>query len=183
MKKIVIKCKGAATVDFKEIDNFQGDLKVMSQEGYDQLKQEVLEYGFNSPIHVWKKGKRLKNLDGHQRIQLLIRLESEGYKIPKVPIDIIEAKNEKQAKHILLSRISQYGKVTPEGLHSYMEESGIELDEIKEGFSLPDVNIDQFERKFFKNEDAEDEETDKAKQQSKLVHKCPQCGHQFSKKN
>ena len=67
-KTLKITCEGADTADYKKIENFQGDLKTMDEDALVSLRAQFEEHGFNSPIHVWKKGTRLYNLDGHQRI-------------------------------------------------------------------------------------------------------------------
>lgn len=148
-KKIKVTVKGADTVDYKNISDFQDELKVISEDDLVRLKNEIIEYGFNSPIHVWKQGNALHNLDGHQRVHALRALESEGYEIPPVPVDYVEAKSKRQAKHILLSRVSQYGKTTPQGLYAFMADANMPMDEVKESFSIPDMDVGKFEKEYF----------------------------------
>jgi len=51
-KVIKITCEGAATIDYKKILDFQGDLKDLNEEDYIRLKTEIITYGFNSPIQI-----------------------------------------------------------------------------------------------------------------------------------
>lgn len=183
--KIKITCKGADVVDFHQLLNFQGGLKEMDDAEFPRLKAEVLEYGFNSPIHVWKHRKKLHILDGHQRLTLLNALEEEGYEIPPVPVDYIEAKSLKDAKHILLSRIKQYGRVMPTGLHQYLQDSNMAFDHVKDSFGdLPGINMENFHRDFYQPPTPKDVpgstevSTDSF---SSLVHECPKCGFKFGK--
>jgi len=155
---IRITCKGAANVPYHTILNFQGALKELSDENYARLENEILVYGFNSPIDVWKNGNKLFNLDGHQRILVLMGLENKGYKIPDIPINYIIAKNMKEAKHILLTRISQYGKVTPRGIYDYLKEAQITIDSAKESFSIPGVDLDSIKAEFFVDKDKEEKD-------------------------
>ena len=182
---IVIACEGAATVPYTKIKNFQGDLKDISPEDYERLKEQILDHGFNSPVHVWKHRNQLWNLDGHQRIKVLSGLEDEGYKIPDIPINYIKAKNMADAKRILLSKVSQYGKVTPQGMYNFMADANITNDEMKEHFRIPDLDFDKFNEDFFGEprktvaEGAKEIDTDDYA--SSLVHKCPRCGFKFGK--
>lgn len=108
MKTIKITCEGADAVEYDKIMDFQGELKEMNDEDAERLDNAILKYGFNSPVHVWKQGRKLWNLDGHQRLKRVRRfVEEEGYRCPPIPIDYIKAKNLKEAKHILLSRVKQ----------------------------------------------------------------------------
>lgn len=184
-KSVRISVKGAKTVSYKKIKDFQGELRTVSEEALEQLKTEIKDRGFNSPIHVWASGKTLYNLDGHQRVAALHALESEGYSIPAVPVDLVEAKNIKEAKHILLSRVSQYGKTSPQGLYKFMADANMPMDEVKASFSIPGLNMGQFERDFFHPPNNKvpqgSQEVNESEISSKLLHKCPKCGFQFIK--
>lgn len=52
-KEILIKCTGADAVPVQELNDFQGDLKVLSDENYKKFKNELLLNGFSEPISVW----------------------------------------------------------------------------------------------------------------------------------
>lgn len=174
MNKLRITCEGAGKVDFEKIDDFQGGLKELSPEDFERLKGEMDDYGFNSPIHVWKHKGKMHNLDGHQRVMVLRALRLDGWSIPHVPVDYIKAKTMKDAKHILLSRVSQYGKVNPRGLYDFLEDSQIHISEAVSSFQIPEIDMEQFQVKFFvdpekkkKQDESEDEVPDKAKARCK----------------
>lgn len=173
-KAIKIECKGADLLPINEMVHFQGELKEISEENLHKLKEEIINYGFNSPIHIWKSKKKKYITDGHQRLIALKALDEDGYKIPeKIPVDYIHAKSFKDAKHILLSRVSQYGKVNARGLYDYLEDSQIHISEAIQSFQIPEIDMEQFQVKFFvdpekeKQNELEDEVPDKAKSRCK----------------
>lgn len=185
MKKIKITCEGADAVPFTSIKDFQGELKEMDKVDKDRLIAEILENGFNSPIHVWKQGKTLWNLDGHQRIAVLTHLEADGYVIPDVPVDYIKAASKEKAKHILLSRVKQYGKVTQTGLHEYMQGANMDINHLQSSFGdLPGVDVDQFAKDFFQppeQKEIKGASEVPAESYSAMTHECPKCGFKFGK--
>jgi hypothetical protein len=61
-------------------------------------------------------------LDGHQRIKALIELRQEGYDIPPLPVDYIDAKTETEAREKLLHITSQYGDFYKDGLDSWLND-------------------------------------------------------------
>ena len=145
MKSIKITCRGADVVDYKKIKDFQGDLKYLSPGSLEKLIAQILKHGFNSPIHIWKNSKTLWNLDGHQRKTALKALEARGYVIPHVPIDFIEAKTVKEAKEILLSKVSEFGHVTEKGLYNFTIDAKIEPIEIKNNYDIPGVDFGAYQ--------------------------------------
>ncbi len=185
MAAIKITCTGADAVDYNKILNFQGELKELNEDDRNRLVNEILEYGFNSPIHVWRFNKKLYNLDGHQRVAVLNYLKSEGWTIPKIPVDYIKAKNLKEAKHILLSRVKQYGIVKAQGFYNYMADANMDINEVKESFGdLPGLDMEKFDKDFFQRPDERESEgaTEISTETfSHLAHTCPKCGFKFGK--
>jgi len=59
--------------------------------------------GFSFPFFVWRDKGKLWVLDGHQRDKTLKRLEQDGWKVPLLPVDYIEAGNQKEAKEKIRS--------------------------------------------------------------------------------
>lgn len=144
MELIDVKCKGSGVRDISQLESFQGELKVLSDENYNKLKKEILELGFCEPVTIWKN----KILNGHQRVKTLTRMKDEGYDIPKIPVNIVNAKDKKEAKKIILSLTSQFGKITNQGLYDFMKEAEIGLDEVMDSFSFSDVNMKDVESLF-----------------------------------
>jgi len=153
LKKIQIKCESATSVDVKELNNFQGGLKKLSRERFQKLRFSIVNYGFCHPISVWKDKKKIWIMDGHQRAYTLLELQKEGFEIPHIPISYVKPNNEAEARRMLLAMTSNYGEILEDGLHKYMQDHGIEFQEIKEGMHFSEINIDNFEKSYFEFED------------------------------
>src|SRR5262245_14154200 len=112
-KAVRITCKGAALVPLDELEPFQGELKVLSEEDFQKGRASILRYGFSFPFFVWKSGTHNYCLDGHQRDRILRRMrDDEGYKLPAgFPVAWIDAASVKEAKEKILLLSSQYGKL------------------------------------------------------------------------
>ena len=144
-----VTCRGADLADLATLRPFQGDLKRLSEENYEKLKTAILKYGFSFPMAVWKDGGRMLCIDGHQRDKVLKRMEQEGYRIHRLPVDYIEAKNEKEAKEKILLATSQYGEMDGESLNNFLMESGLEFPELKSLIALPEIDLDRFSDQYF----------------------------------
>lgn len=98
----------------------------------------------------------LSSLGGTQRLRLLSALENEGFEIPKVPVNRIEAKSLKEAKRILLSLASQYGKFNQDGLLEFVVEDFDDLKEVQDEYSLMGVDYDAIAESHGPNDPAKD---------------------------
>ena len=125
--KIKVTCDGTDYIDFKTLKPFQGDLKTLSNDNLNKLKNSIIKYGFTAPAFVWQSGKSKYILDAHQRMKALDSLFSDGYEIPDIPIVYIQAKNKQITKEKLLHITSQYGEFDREGLDNYILDSGLDL--------------------------------------------------------
>lgn len=173
-KTIQIKCDGIPTIPFKDLKNFQGNLKDLRKDEFDKLKNSILKYGFRIPIFVWKNN----ILDGHQRIFVIKKLIEDGYILDGgIPAINIQAENKKEARTILLLINSKYGKTTYEGLYEFIETSEINFDSIKNDIELSDIDLDNFEQGFYKESPIK-----KGKGHEPTItvkYKCPKCGHEW----
>ena len=180
MKKIKIACKGADTIPIDELEEFQGNLKELSKENFEKLKQNILENGFSFPISIWLGPKKKKKIiDGHQRLRVLLDMKTEGYEIPGIPVDFIEAKNEQEAKRKVLAAASQFGKVTDEGFYEFLELADIRIEDVEPMIDLPDFDIETFKEGYYdevKSEGGEEKEYD---ENIETDHECPQCGYKW----
>ena len=151
MKEIKIAFKeDMVLLSTHEILPFQGDLKSLSKDGYKKLKNEIIETGFAFPIHVWQHKKKFYSVDGHQRVRVVEQMKIEGYQFPhKLPCVVVEAKDMKEAKRRVLQGVSQYGKVQEDGLYEFMHDADFSIDEVKDQFDIPDVDLPHFESNFF----------------------------------
>lgn len=142
--KVEIKVKGSELRNINDLDDFQGDLKTLSDANYKKLRREILDLGFCEPLVVW--GKNI--LNGHQRVKTLKKMAKEGIVIPNIPVNVVQAKSLKEAKKMVLSLTSQFGKMTEESLMKYMKESDLELEEVIGGFEFAGLDLDTLSNMF-----------------------------------
>lgn len=186
-KTIKIMCEGAELVDINNLLELQGDLKVLEDKEYEKLKKSILDLGFSFPVQAWKDGNKIYILDAHQRTRALKKMrDEEGYQIPLLPVAWIKAKDKREAAKKVLAATSQYGQVTNDGLHSFMNEFDLSLDQIKDFIKLPEIDMKAFENAYFPELN---EVAFKAKVGSieidekdfqKFNHQCPKCGFGFN---
>lgn len=178
-KEVVMKATGAGFAPLEDLIWFQGDLKNLSDESYEKLKKQILELGFSEPVTVWEDGGKLKLLNGHQRVATLRKMQEEGYRVPYVPYSIVEAENEEEAKRKVLSLTSTFGEITPLGLAHFIQDTTIDLPELKADFQLAGVDIDDLPelkevevREHTRNLTGklEDDSDDEINEVGKLVH-------------
>lgn len=181
MKKIIVSCSIKDRVDYKTLKPFQGNLKELSEQNFEKIKKSIIEEGFFMPIGVWEHEGELFILDGHQRKLVLEWLDQNGYEIPLIPIFRIHADSFKNARKKLLHMVSQYGKVTSEGLYEFSIEAEMGIDDLKE-FSIPDLDIDKFTAAYFETPEFEigsEEDQGKLDQKKPVITQCPNCGECF----
>ena len=173
-KKVVIECTGADTKDIKELVIFQGDLKDLTTENYERLKNEILVDGFSEPVSAWENEGQWFILNGTQRLRTLQTMETEGYEIPPIPISIIKAKDIKQAARKCLAFTSQFGQMTMEGLLDFSDKYELDINEIKHDFRYPELNLEKFST-------IEPEIKEKEVGELETKNTCPSCGYEWSK--
>jgi len=141
--KVEVKCRGATVSPLKDLKDFQSAFIVLDKENYQKLKSQIVEEGFSFPFAVWvnTEGKNIL-LDGHQRRRALLKMKKEGFEIPDLPIDLVEADSLEQAKRKLLSAASQFGKPTESGLASFALPANISFHDIKDGFDIPGIDME-----------------------------------------
>ena len=151
-KTIEIKCKGADTLPIDRILEFQGELKELSKENEKKLRNSILKFGFIAPLFVWDDKGEWRLLDGHQRLKTLLKMREEGYDIPMLPVDYIEADSEEDAKRKLLHISSQYGEFTTDGFENFtfgldgFEDIRLTNDEFEIGvFFVEDINTPELD--------------------------------------
>lgn len=155
MNKVEIACEGVSTLDIKDMLPIQKDLKELTEENYQKLKKQIIDKGFSAPFFIWKN----KILDGTQRHRVLTKMREEGWKVPKLPIVNVHAKNEKEARSKLLAFTSQFGKMTGEGLYEFMNESDIDFSELSKEFNFAEIDFKKFDENYFKESNDESDET------------------------
>lgn len=140
-KTIRINCTGAELLPIEFLNELQGGLKELSKPNEAKLRKNILELGFSEPVTIWKKGEKYYIVNGHQRVKVLGNMAAEGYDIPKIPANIVEAKDEAEAKRLVLSLTSQFGEITEEGMLAFANEAGLALKDIDESFVFPELDV------------------------------------------
>lgn len=124
---IIIKCKAHQTEPIDRLIEFQGNLKRLTEKNREKLISSICTKGFIAPLFVWDDQGEWKLLDGHQRLKTLLWMREKGWDIPMLPVDIIEADDEQDAKKKLLAITSQYGEFDIDGFIEFT--SDIEIDD------------------------------------------------------
>ncbi len=152
--KIKITCESNGLMPIAELDNFQGDLKTLDDESFKKLKGSIVKYGFSFPIFVW--GGNI--LDGHQRLKAVKSLIDEGYTLDKdlLPVDRIEAKNEKEAAEKLLLINSRYAKIDQGGFDLFVENFDLDIADLSDMLDIPEVDFSFEDEEFEGNTDPDE---------------------------
>ena len=131
---IKIKCDTKDVLDFSQLTEFQGNLKIREDTDYEKIERSIKKHGFSFPFFIWKKGKINYVIDGHGRMGALQRLVAEGENIPPLPVVYVKCKDENEAKEILLKLNSQYGRMTAESVKEFLGDLQIDFEDL----ALPD---------------------------------------------
>jgi hypothetical protein len=140
---------GLPTIDYRNLNAFQGDFKQLGDVEYTKLKLNLFGDGvipqqdFFIPIMVWfePKSKKPYILDGHQRINVIKSCGGTPYALPYLEV---KAKNKIEAKKKLALINSQYGKITRDGWEGFMY--NVDIDFVRafttlEAFTLPPLDF------------------------------------------
>ncbi len=176
-KSVRVDYKFGKAVDISLLNALQGELKTLSDENYQKLRNEILDTGFAFSPHVWRdKNGKLWIVDGHMRTAALLKMKAEGFHIPKIPIVEVKAKSLNEAKVRVLQGISQYGDMNLGFLDEFLPKD-LNLSDIDIRFEIPDFH--------FSDKDPEDAtgsiEINETDITGTLVHTCPRCNFQFGK--
>lgn len=190
-KDIEIAYDKPVLLPISELNDFQGDLKELSDDAFAKLSGEIMRTGFAFAPHVWRspKDKKWYLVDGHQRIKTVRRMmHDSGFRVPKIPAIPVKAATISEAKRRVLQAASQYGEITQQGLFNFTQEAKIDFKEVSASFDFPTIDMSQFS-KFFEAPPPEAKDGKKESggteieqgQFTKMVHECPQCGHKFAR--
>lgn len=92
-------------------------------------------------------------LDGNQRVDALLRMQSEGVIVGLVPIVKVQADDHKHALRKLLGGASQFGTFNISELEPLADELGVEITDISEIAEIPGLEIEEFEPERTEQED------------------------------
>jgi hypothetical protein len=156
-KVINIRCESHSNISIHELEPFQGKLKTLTKDKLDDLKNSLIKDGLPLALHVWRdeKGKNWI-LDGHTRITALKSLEDDGYFVPPIPVNIVQAKSKKDAAQIVLIANSRYSRMDETSLGNYMIEMELNLPDIN---LLDLIDIDMSDFKVGEDINPEDDDT------------------------
>ena len=140
---IEIKCTGSDTIDIDQLTEFQGALKERDAGDVEKIIKSIKKHGFSFPFFVWahagENGAYINHVfDGHGRLMALKKLRAQGEEIPELPCVYVSAKNEAEAKELLLKLNSQYGHMTADSVAAFLGDIKIDFDEL----ALPSGVID-----------------------------------------
>jgi hypothetical protein len=170
MKVIVSNPGNLPTMSYKELEDFQGDLKTLSDDALEKLKHSILKHGIFVPKFVWKG----HILDGHQTCKALTELEAEGYEIPDLPVVNVEADSLQDAAEKLLQINSRYGAINPgTDFFDRLEMPDFDLSEIE----IPELAFFESERETFPPDDFKEYD-----ENIETAYHCPKCGYEWSGK-
>lgn len=94
------------------------ELKEKKDRDVSGLKESILLLGFFKPFCIWEDGKYIA--DGAGRFLALEMLEYEGYTIPDLPIEYVDAKDRTEAKQLTVAISSSYGEATKDSLGNFI---------------------------------------------------------------
>ena len=135
-KAISIRCAGADTIDINELSPFQDDIKTMTPSTLKKLENVIISQGFSEPIAVWQNEGRNWILNGHQRHTALMSLRSKGWFIPPIPVAIVDAEDEDDARKKVLTLASQFGDFNQDHLLEFVAKAKLDTDWIKNNARL-----------------------------------------------
>jgi hypothetical protein len=117
-----IRCKAEDYTSLSTLRQFQGDLKKRTGEDIEGLMQSIRDDGLLMPLAIWNNGDICAILDGHARYEALIRMAIDDPTIleSQIPVIVINASDEAEAKRMLLQITSSYGRVNKKGLTSFV---------------------------------------------------------------
>jgi hypothetical protein len=161
---IRITCKVSDFLPLESIKKFQGSLKKRAKREIEQIITSILKFGFAFPFFVWQHEGHNWCLDGHGRMLAICEMTKAFYAlnedgklyakkeptppIPEFPVVFIEAKDEGEAKQLLLRCESRYGIIDRDGFREFIDGLEIEWGDL----ALPSGDIFDFPDLSFGNE-------------------------------
>jgi hypothetical protein len=113
-----VNCKTEATILLQKLVPFQGHLKKRKKEDIDALINSLEHDGMMMPFAVWHHEDKDYLLDGHGRLEALVRMSLKDMDImtQELPCIYIEAATEDDARKSLLQITSSYGRIDKKGI-------------------------------------------------------------------
>lgn len=133
-----VKCKTNDTLPLLALTEFQGNLKERTDADFEKIAKSIKKHGFAFPFFVWKHDGTNHVLDGHGRIGALKRMVAQGEHLPPLPVVYVNAKDEADAKELLLKLNSHYGQMTAESVRDFLGDLQIDFEDL----ALPEGVLD-----------------------------------------
>lgn len=159
--KIQNKIVKTELIPWAELKTYEfNQLKDNSNRDITKLKNSIVNQGFSFALCNWADHKFI--IDGAGRHLALLELEKEGYEIPDLVVNQIQAENIKEAKKLALMVSSQHGQITQTSLADFTSDD-FEIGELKE-LALEELNLGELDF-LVENLDNEDQDySDKNKE-------------------
>lgn len=165
--------------DLADLHPLQRDLKTLTDQRYEQLRESMSRYGYTAPTIVWVAPDGSQRIiDGHQRQRVL---ERENWTVDGgIPVVEIEAASEQDAAEKLLVIASQYGHVEPQSLYEFGAHFALDLQTFDLA-ALPEVDWDVFKAEFFEEGAGIPEDNKKLDEDAmgQTSNECPKCGFKW----
>ncbi len=145
MKTIKIQCTGEIEIDFHDLIDLQTledgrNLKKTDDQKIRKLADSIAQYGIVNNLQVWIDKDKTYCFDAHHRKKALTLLESEGYKIPKLPATRSLAKTIKKAKKLLLLKESKNSWIDTDAIEDFLSEIDFDIDQAQAVVEIPDFD-------------------------------------------
>lgn len=118
-KQIAIRCSSDKYMTFSEMIPFEDNPRELTDSGFKKLKKSLLELGVFKPFLVWKQGNRI--IGGNQRYAVIHKLAEEGFKVPPLPVTMLDC-DEGTARLIVLRDNQSDGDWAYEQLAEYLQD-------------------------------------------------------------
>jgi len=142
MKQIKNKIVKTELIPWAELKGYEfNQLKDNSNRDITKLKNSIVNQGFSFALCNWFEHKFI--IDGTGRHLALLELEKEGYEIPDLVVNQIQAENIKEAKKLALMVGSQHGQITQNSLADFTS-LDFEIEELKE-LALEELNLGELD--------------------------------------
>jgi len=195
MKTISVTCHTEHSLDYRELRDFQGDLKTRTVDDIHHVMDSIRTHGFSFPVYVWKHIEAdavvYDIIDGHGRLEAIQALVKEGYEIPPVPVVFIEASDRNDAAERLL----QVNTVSSPFSETGLQDLVLDIPDVTlSNFTLPQIDtkslgdsiallrnaLTQIDEMTPEKETPSKKEKTKTSKTQEIVVQCTGCGKSFT---
>ena len=156
-----IKIPKKPAVKWAELVDIQGTVKTIDDVSINKMIESLRQNGFCDPFLYWfnPATKEKICIGGNQRLKALKEMQKAGDDIPEnLPGLPIKADNEFEAKKILLSLASTFGRINKKDLDKFIEVS--ELDPVEIDSVTNFIEVDGAENKTIDDDIPDEKKTD-----------------------